>query len=54
MHCAACSSRIERVAGKLPGMVSAAVNLPGETGRFTFDPAVLTRRRIRQAIADLG
>ncbi|KHK02307.1 heavy metal translocating P-type ATPase [Desulfovibrio sp. TomC] len=54
MHCAACSSRIERVAGKLPGMVSAAVNLPGESGRFTFDPAVLTRRQIRQAIADLG
>ena len=54
MHCAACSSRIERVAGKLPGMVSAVVNLPGETGRFTFDPAVLTRRQIRQAIADLG
>ncbi|MHC1789999.1 heavy metal translocating P-type ATPase [Solidesulfovibrio sp.] len=54
MHCAACSTRIERVAGKLPGMLSATVNLPGETGRFTYDPAVLTRRRIRQAIADLG
>jgi len=54
MHCAACSARIERVAGKLPGMVSAVVNLPGESGRFAFDPAVLTRRQIRQAIADLG
>ena len=54
MHCAACSSRIERGAGKLPGMVDAAVNLPGETGRFTFDPAILSRRQIRQAIADLG
>jgi Cu+-exporting ATPase len=54
MHCAACSTRIERVTGKLPGMVSAVVNLPGETGRFTFDPASLTRRQIRQAIADLG
>ncbi|MFP5260230.1 MAG: heavy metal translocating P-type ATPase [Acidobacteriota bacterium] len=54
MHCAACSSRIERVTGKLPGMHSAVVNLPGESGRFTFDPAVLTRRQIRQAIADLG
>ncbi|MYL81833.1 heavy metal translocating P-type ATPase [Desulfovibrio aerotolerans] len=54
MHCAACSTRIERVAGKLPGMVTAVVNLPGESGRFTFDPAVLSRRQIRQAVADLG
>ena len=54
MHCAACSSRIERVAGKLPGMVTAVVNLPGESGRFTFDPAVLSRRQIRQTLADLG
>jgi len=54
MHCAACSSRIERVTRKLPGMIAADVNLAGETGRFTFDPAVLSRRALRQAIADLG
>ena len=54
MHCAACSSRIERVVGKLPGIVEASVNLAESTGRFTFDPTVLTRRQIRQAIADLG
>jgi Cu+-exporting ATPase len=54
MHCAACSSRIERVVGKLPGIVEASVNLAEGTGRFAFDPTVLTRRQIRQAIADLG
>jgi Cu+-exporting ATPase len=54
MHCAACSSRIERVTRKLPGMVAADVNLAGETGSFTFDPKALSRRQIRQAIADLG
>ncbi|QAZ66664.1 heavy metal translocating P-type ATPase [Solidesulfovibrio carbinolicus] len=54
MHCAACSSRIERVVGKLPGIVEASVNLAEGTGRFAFDPATLTRRQIRQAIADLG
>ncbi len=54
MHCAACSSRIERVVGKLPGMVEASVNLAEGTGRFAFDPALLTRRQIRQAIAELG
>jgi Cu+-exporting ATPase len=54
MHCAACSSRIERVVGKLPGIVEASVNLAEGTGRFAFDPAALTRRQIRQAIAELG
>ncbi|HCR12507.1 MAG TPA: heavy metal translocating P-type ATPase, partial [Desulfovibrio sp.] len=54
MHCAACSSRIERVTGRLPGMVSASVNLADETGVFTFDPSVLSRRKLREAIADLG
>ena len=54
MHCAACSSRIERVTRKLPGMLTADVNLAGETGSFTFDPAVLSKRQLRQAIANLG
>jgi len=54
MHCAACSSRIERVTGRLPGMVSASVNLADATGVFTFDPAVLSRRKLREAIAALG
>jgi P-type Cu+ transporter len=54
MHCAACSSRIERVTRKLPGLSRAEVNLAGETGSFSFDPAVLSRRQLRQAIADLG
>jgi len=54
MHCAACSSRIERVTRRLPGLTSAAVNLAGETGTFTFDANVLSRRRLRDVIADLG
>jgi len=54
MHCAACSSRIERVTGALPGVTSAAVNLAAETGRFVFDPAVAAPRDIRRAIRDLG
>ena len=54
MHCAACSSRIERVTKRLPGVSQATVNLAGETGTFTFDPGKLSRRELRQAIADLG
>jgi Cu+-exporting ATPase len=54
MHCAACSSRIERVIRKLPGVIAADVNLVGETGTFAIDAAVVSRRQLRQAIADLG
>ena len=54
MHCAACSTRIERVVGNLDGVSRAAVNLAANTGNFTFDPSLVSRRTIRQAIADAG
>jgi len=54
MHCAACSARIERVTGALPGVGSATVNLATGSGSFAFDPARISRRDIRQAIADAG
>jgi Cu+-exporting ATPase len=54
MHCAACSSRIERVAGRLEGVVEASVNLGAERGRFVFDPTKVSQRALRQAIHDAG
>jgi Cu+-exporting ATPase len=54
MHCAACSSRIERVTGRLPGVREASVNLGAETGRFVFDPGQVSQRLLRQTIHDAG
>lgn len=54
MHCAACSARIERVTGKLDGVLKAEVNLPAESGVFSFDPEKINQRRIRQVIHDAG
>lgn len=54
MHCAACSSRIERVTGNLDGVDSAAVNLAAETGRFMFDGSLVSADAIRKAIEDAG
>lgn len=54
MHCAACSSRIEKVVGGLDGVSRAEVNLAAETGTFVFDPARSSRRAIREAIEQLG
>jgi Cu+-exporting ATPase len=54
MHCAACSSRIERVTGRLDGVKEASVNLGAESGRFVFDPALVSQRTLRQTIHDAG
>lgn len=54
MSCASCSARIERVVGGLAGVKSAKVNLASETGSFRFDPEVISRRQIREAINGLG
>ncbi len=37
MHCAACSSRIERVIGSQPGVERASVNLAAETMVCRFE-----------------
>jgi Cu+-exporting ATPase len=54
MHCAACSSRIERVVSGMDGVDSASVNLAAETGVFRFDPDRISLREIREAIAGAG
>ena len=54
MHCAACSSRIERVTSRMEGVTEASVNLAAESGRFVFDPALVSQRVLRQAIHDAG
>ncbi len=54
MHCAACSSRIERVTRNMEGVESAEVNLAMETGAFVFDPQATNAEEIRRAIRDAG
>lgn len=54
MHCAACSTRIERVTGNLEGVNEASVNLAASSGSFVFDPSLVSRRDIRQAISNAG
>ncbi len=54
MHCAACSSRIERITRAMPGVRQAEVNLAMESGTFVFDPATTSAEDIRRAIRDAG
>ena len=53
MTCAACSSRIEKVLNRLPG-VQASVNLATEKANISFDPAQTTPSRMVQAIEKAG
>ena len=54
MTCAACSSRLERVLQKRPGVEGASVSLAGNTARVTFDPAALTSSEIVDSVAQAG
>ena len=54
MTCASCSSRIEGVIGKLPGIGEARVNLATELADVSFNPATLGPSDIVDAIVQAG
>ncbi len=54
MTCAACSTRLERVLGKQPGVSSAAVNLATNSASVDFDKRKLSANDITSAIAKAG
>ncbi|NEV61406.1 heavy metal translocating P-type ATPase [Thiorhodococcus minor] len=54
MTCAACSARVERALGKLPGVVEASVNLATERATVRYLPEMLRPAEIAQAITDAG
>jgi len=54
MHCAACSSRIERVVGNLEGVNQCTVNLATEKAKIDYDPLTITITAIEEAVSGLG
>ena len=54
MTCAACSARVERGLGKMPGVESATVNLPLARGVVIYDPAVVSAVQILAKVEDIG
>lgn len=54
MHCASCSSRVERVVGALEGVEKASVNLATEELTATFDPARIAPEDLAGAVAAAG
>ena len=54
MTCASCSSIIEKVTGKTPGIVRSSVNLATERLAVTYDPAVIDEAGIKAVVDGLG
>ena len=54
MHCAACSTRIEKVVSAMDGVITVRINLLTETGLVTYRHGLVSQRQIRAAIAGLG
>jgi P-type Cu+ transporter len=54
MHCAACSTRIEKVVSNLEGVISCSVNLATERAKIHYDPVAVSLSAITETIGDLG
>lgn len=54
MTCAACAKRIEKVVGKLEGVISTSVNFATEKATVTYDPQKVRMSAIRAAIEKAG
>ena len=54
MHCAACSTRIEKVVGQLEGVTQCSVNLATEQAKIDYNPVAVSIAAINEAIGDLG
>ena len=54
MHCAACSSMVEKAIGNLPGVTEASVNLATERARLQIDPDQIKVSEIQDAVAQAG
>ena len=54
MTCAACSTRLEKVLSRQPGVAEASVNLATEVAAVSFDPSQASPHSLAQAVAGAG
>ena len=54
MTCSACSSRVEKAVGKLPGIINHSVNLLKNSMVVEFDEKLLSINEIIQAVEKAG
>lgn len=54
MACSACSANVEKKLNSLPGIKSAAVNLPGRTALVEYNPEEISIERMKNEINAIG
>ena len=54
MHCSSCEILIERIAGRIDGVLSAASNYATSTAKIVFDPAVIDETRLAESLSITG
>ncbi|MDQ0196604.1 heavy metal translocating P-type ATPase [Paenibacillus wynnii] len=54
MTCAACSARIEKVLGRMPGIAQVNVNLALETAHVEYTPGTIGTREIMEKVSSIG
>ena len=54
MACSACSANVEKKLNSLPGIKSAAVNLPGRTALVEYNPDEISLEKMKSAINAIG
>ncbi|WP_339312455.1 heavy metal translocating P-type ATPase [Paenibacillus sp. FSL M7-0896] len=54
MTCAACSSRIEKVLGRMPGIAAVNVNLALETAHVEYSPGNISTAEIMDKVSSIG
>ncbi len=54
MHCASCSSNVEKTVGKLKGVTSSSVNIATNKGVFAYNKDEISYSEIEKAIKGLG
>jgi Cu+-exporting ATPase len=54
MHCAACSSRVEKVLNQTEGVTKANVNLATLNAKVTFDENIVEKNKLFEVIKEAG
>lgn len=54
MHCAACSSRVEKVLNQTDGVIKANVNLATLNAKVTYDESVVEKNKLFEVIKEAG
>ena len=54
MACSACSANVEKKLNSLPGIKSAAVNLPGRTALVEYNPEEVSLEKMKSEISAIG